>query len=538
MFLKLKNYKLLLFILFIVFGFLVFFNSNDILKNNYVIANDANKLCTSKDGAKCMTHFHDLPYGYCTVDGKPGRIEANLCFLRDDPRYNCCIPIDKDKNKLCENIGGECIYVSDPSQRTCIVGNKKGTIRPGLCLADSSPHYGCCEPDKIEGKDKEGYPLASERGCENSGGECQWTLTREGDEGFCRLSNGQKGCFVDTGCNPLEGQNYLENKIFRCCLPLDDSLCKRETAEEQGKGKVDYEKWEHIITNLNCPFSRANPSEDRIRCTQGPYTGSHSGAPGRTAQNAVDIWWRGESDYGSEYFIAPDNGTIINARASTTNRNMSWQKCGGTLHIETEGGITYYIRHAFIFASLQKEYDPVSGEPFGEKKSFKEGEVLAKIALSSDNHVISFCNSEIAKKDSRCNPSRTCTTGPHFHVEVVLPKVDGKEKCADCHFVDDLNCNLQYDDHECSPGVPVRCGRSSWLSGGDCWFGAKCKPGYYYCCDADCEEIPVGPTPTTEDWFEQEYEKKCLEYIPEPESDVDLEEVMRPLEQYQVKEKE
>lgn len=434
-------------------------------------------------GGKCMELSHERPYGFCRVNEQKGRIFPWLCNSDKSQRYRCCVPLDESKNSACADEGGICVYLNNPEQTTCFVGLQQGFIKKGLCKADPSSHYRCCIPLKDEEKKEEeerrdeekeekppsSDPVLQDEGCYELGGVCQETDTL----GTCEIK-GQEGCYVLGACRNKE-QNFLEGKIWACCVP----------GKDQCEAKVDYGLWGNVIFNVNedgiiCPFSKVSVDEDRTFCTQGPYNSASHGE-----QNSIDLGYKGE--YGTEYFIAPEDGIILEAHQRYKNGRSGCpeQLCGGILEIETNSGVNYRIMHAFVFASLRKDYvgglPPTDTEGNILYREFKKGDVLAKIAIEDDGDIIKTLTTK------EC--SNTCATGHHFHVKVEGVEINGKEKCADCHFVDDLDCNLQNESQVCADGLPVRCFRHSELTK-ECEHCAECDVNSInYCCHKDCVEV-------------------------------------------------
>ncbi len=510
---------------FLFFSFLLIFGSS----NNYFVgaSQGTDDACVVTRGGECQWHDHKNPYGSCTINGRAGRIIGGLCNSKPDLDYSCCVELNESRNEPCtKDLGGICIYVSNPNQTSCVVNGQEGTIHKNRCFGDTSIHYRCCVPDDKEtsvrigkfvispsmveegdsitmswtvqnassctlsvgsesedapardtsrsivvtrppgtyeytlscsGEDgsdsrsvtlvvvpEEVDPVEGDRGCVAIGGVCEWTYSGATS---CTLPNGDPGCYISSLCRS-EVQAHSEDEVYYCCAP-----------EDWCDGEVDYEKWEDVVFNGDCPFTLNNEGDDRVHCSQGPYTGRH--------ENAVDVRWRGDVGYGSEYFIAPASGCVISAKQKGYQGD---QACGGMLLFETVDGITYLIDHAFIFASLQKHYDPDSGRAKVENQCYPKGTALARIALESDNNIIEFRDGD----DS-------CASGPHFHVDVF-----GVDKCADCHFVDDLGCNLRNPSQTCN-GQEARCWRADPPPSGECEFCTVCGDNpNQYCCESDC----------------------------------------------------
>lgn len=518
------------------FLFLLVFSSN----NNYfgVSATSGTDQGCINRGGECQWHDHKNPYGSCTIDGSLGRIIGGLCNSKTDLDYRCCVKINKEENNPCKELGGTCIYVSNPNQTTCEIGGRTGTIHRDKCFADASSHYRCCVLDDADGVNigsftispsvvetgetitvswtvqnatscilsvgsessdapardtsrsitvirspgtyeyslsctgpegsdsrsarltvvEEGEdPVISDRGCAEIGGNCEW-VDRGRASGGCTLSNGDFGCYLSGLCRSEE-QKFHEEKVYLCCAP-----------EDWCDGEVDYDKWGDVIIDGDCPFSLDDTGDDRIHCRQGPYTD-----PSHSDKNSVDIVSRTNSETGTEYFLAPSDGCVTRAVQVYNNSRLPSQRCGGILEFEADNGVTYRIIHAFIFASLQKGYDPNTGAPKAEERCFQKGDVLARVALETDNHIINFISFD--------QDSRTCASGAHFHVDVL-----GIDKCADCHFVDDLGCNLRNPFQTCDGGN-ARCWRQDPV-GGNCEHCTVCgnNPAQY-CCESDCIEI-------------------------------------------------
>jgi hypothetical protein len=359
----------------------------------------------------------------------------------------------------CLDKGGECMHgYPNPGVSCTVSDGRSGTIFGGLCLSRyTDMQYRCCVPEK-----KEEEKVMSDKGCAELGGVCEWT-----ERGSTTCGDGTS-CYISAACRAPDSL-YSGNMEYRCCA--DVSWCNNE---------VEYDEWNDIFLNGNCPFSVKSLSEKRTWCSQGPYSDPFS----HGSMNAVDIRYVDDVEYGSEYFLAPVDGYV------TKSKHIDYkgtQKCGGTMVFEGNNGVIYEIRHAFIFAALRANYDENTGQVIGEPAFVSKGTPLAKIALESDDYIIDFKSG-----------SGTCASGAHFHV-----KVSGTKKCADCHFVDDLGCDLRNPQ----PGECGRCWRGSALlqdcDCGDCKYCSKNCPtcpqsSMHYCCKTDCEICCPPPPPDVE----------------------------------------
>ena len=404
----------------------------------------------------CQWHSHSNPWGPCTIDGKPGFIQPNLCNSDSSLYYRCCRPIDEGNNSPCADKGGKCIWLShtNPSG-PCGVNGKTGSITPNLCHGAASQHYRCCIPDEqkepdVDEPQREERPqedyVISNRGCAHIGGECQFT----NNPGRCTMSDGSPGCYVFGLCRerPLD---FSEKDLYLCCVPEEEGGCE---------SVVDYDRWDdiYIDTQSQCPFSTSDENERRLACWQGPKTGTHRQSwTGGDNFSAIDIPHKSLHENGSEYFIAPDSGTITYAKQRNRSPSSGLLD-GGVLTFETDGGITYTLRHVFVFAPILQAFDEGGA---GEYRGVQAGDVIAKIALRSDNKIIAY------------------GYPPHFHVEV-----KGIDLCTDCYFVDELGCDLfnYLDKDGCG-----RCHRTEPI-GDFCEHCNTCPDGIQYCCFTDCNE--------------------------------------------------
>gem|GEM_PF-4106512 len=429
-------------------------------------------------GGVCDWREDDSDYVPCTVKGQPGYIFPGVCRQHDSLRYRCCRPIDESKNTECTSKpGADCVFLphTRPSG-SCTVNGKPGTIYPGLCDGAVSNHYRCCVPDEEEEEEEEEEDrVYGDQACDYMVGQCQWVSGRpSGDMGECTV-HGQPGCYVYGACR-TEPHEFRSDQRYLCCT-ADEEFCG---------GGVSYDLWEDLYINGDCPFSKGSLDDDRLWCSQGPENDrSHKDQP------AVDIQANRPTPPGTEYFIAPENGVITYAKAFTENGS---QKCGCHLKFETESGLIYEIRHCYLFTGVSVHFNsgprgdgsPREGEPIRITK----GTVLARIAHDTDSEVINHIGG-----------LGSCTTGPHFHVDVI-----GADRCVDCHFVDNFGCNL-FNDGERSGEKLGECGRC-WRDTGipECfgndrvadWGGVKCDDGCegcnidsrQYCCETDKEICP------------------------------------------------
>ncbi len=349
--------------------------------------------------------------------------------------------------------GGKCLYFNhEKPYGPCGFGGQSGEIEPGLCMSEpTNLKYRCCVPleeEEEEEEEEDRKRVYSDGGCEIIGGDCQWT---ERGATSCTV-DGQPGCFFGATCR-AQYQDYADNRLYRCCLPLGEGSPGEKWC---GEG-VDYSKWENVYFNGSCPFSKS-PSGSQLYCSLGPHALHH--------ENTVDVLsWRNYGDgIGTEYFVAPERLTILDARQYYT---VGTQKCGGDMKVETVSGVVYDIKHIVPFEAVLQHF--VDG---GGSFEVDAGTVLARIAERTDNGVIEF----------RDSPS--CATGPHFHVEIESGVGD---TCADCYFVDRWGCDLRNNVDPTSCG---RCNRYGAALPTQCDCCSECgtcpQSSRQYCCDKDC----------------------------------------------------
>ena len=416
-------------------------------------------------GGTCMHGYSDTGVS-CNND--MGIIIGELCMSRPgDMQYRCCVPTQNVKDsdeggntdKACVDRGGICMDGYPNIGVSC--NDNRGIIVGGLCMSKPGDmQYRCCVPidddeDEIEEPDR----VRSDAACDYIGGRCEWT---DNPFGNCTV-NGNPGCYIVGACR-ADPHSIREGQYYVCCTD-DEEFCG---------GGVDYTKWNDVFPNEDCPFSKPSESEDRLWCSQGPETTpSHHRVE---TKPSVDITITKDGSPGSEYFIAPDDGVIEEARAFYAEGS---EKCGCYMKFVTDGGVTYEIRHCFLFAGIGQYYNQNTGKPMQNPLRVSKGEVLARIADESDTQVIDHAGG--------------CSSGPHFHVYVEGGDVD---RCVDCYFVDKLGCNLFNDGSRASgndyrKGDCGRCYRENFPT--DCWSGGRVADWGGVKCDDECAGCNTDP---------------------------------------------
>lgn len=499
---KRKVFLISVFCLLFLFVFSLYFLSTN--RNIFYVGATLTQECANRGGV-CVSGYSALGVA-CVLPGGGLGITLELCGNPADS--TCCVPVDNidddDRNgntdRDCVKEGGQCLSGYPSVGAACsLSGNRSGKIKGGLCMSrPGDMQYRCCVPDEEEDEDDR-ERVYGDGACDYIEGQCHWVSGRTfGNLGECTTVHDEPGCYVYGACR-VEPHEMREGQFYLCCT-ADENLC--------GQG-VDYSLWEDLHVNEEgCPFSNPSETGDKLWCSQGPQTG-----PSHTDYSAdsVDINLRHMHEgelMGSEYFIAPEDGEITDAWAFTTNPGTigtdgAVQRCGCDLRFRGNSGIEYEIRHCLLFTGLSVHFDAgVRGrEGTGRPKAGKplkitKGTVLAKIAQESDDSIVT------KTKDG----SIGCWSGPHFHV-----RVEGADRCVDCHFVDNLGCNLFNDgskpDDVHQKGLCGRCYRREFPKGcfGDGrvadWGGVKCDDtcagcnidDKHYCCESDKVWCCVGP---------------------------------------------
>jgi|GEM_PF-2792045 len=150
-------------------------------------------------------------------------------------------------------------------------------------------------------------------------------------------------------------------------------------------------------SNVDCPLGSGS-----INCSQGPYRGFSHGS-----RNAIDTLPTANAWY------APSDGVITRSIRSYENSRRPGQLCGGIVtFVSTEHNVTHQLVHVVPHVTNGQQV--------------QKGQLVATMAFERDGNI----------HFSRA--SGTCTTGPHFHLELM----SGTSVYADRYYVEFLNCNL------------------------------------------------------------------------------------------------
>ena len=150
-------------------------------------------------------------------------------------------------------------------------------------------------------------------------------------------------------------------------------------------------------SDVDCPLGSGS-----INCSQGPYRGFSHGS-----RNAIDTLPTANSWY------APSDGVITRSIRSYENSRRPGQLCGGIVtFVSTEHNVTHQLVHVVPHVTNGQQV--------------QKGQLVATMAFERDGNI------------HFSRESGTCTTGPHFHLELM----SGTSVYADRYYVEFLNCNL------------------------------------------------------------------------------------------------
>lgn len=383
---------------------------------------------------------------------------------------------------------------------------------------------------RVTVEDDDDDPVTSDRGCQEIGGHCMWVSADEGERDWWDLDfNGSgecnTGCLIGSLCRSEE-QHYRDGEIYACCAPEhfcesrdDDSDGPISSGPDQEWPDPDEGEGFHGLQDT-CPFLYLSEDQERredcgLYCMEGPewqnpdlvehlhskrpkgeeqdFAGLYSGYRPTGQTNSVVI-----SHCDVSAFAAPDDGEIVSVFQIGYENDKPIDISGGIMEFQTADYL-YRIEPSVPLDARWKMPDGVV-----QNAEVDAGNILIKLAFSSDH----TDSGERYREDIECDA---------YGLYVQLLNVGGgsdSEICADCHFADELGCNL-YSTGNQGHGYEnkVDCGRCERDGGlpscvtvqGESTFDLRCIiRGPYlencvgscivdadeenYCCDCEWDE--------------------------------------------------